>query len=101
MAAGPNSRIIIGKNVMCSYGVHIRTQYHMYKDRMIPMIKQGMKEADIIIEDNVWIGHSVHIMSGVTIHTGAVIGANAVVTKDVPRDTVVAGVPAKVISHLC
>lgn len=100
LAAGPNSKIIIGNNVMISYGVHIRTQYHNYKNRDIPMCKQGMSEKDIIIEDNCWIGHSAHILSGVTIHTGSVVGANAVVTKDVEPNTVVAGVPARVIAKL-
>lgn len=100
LAAGPNSKIIIGNNVMISYGVHIRTQYHNYKNRDIPMCKQGMSEKDIIIEDNCWIGHSAHIMSGVTIHTGSVVGANAVVTRDVEPNTVVAGVPARVIAKL-
>ena len=59
-----------------------------------------VSEKDIIIEDNCWIGHSAHIMSGVTIHTGSVVGANAVVIKDVEPNTVVAGVPARVIAKL-
>lgn len=48
---------------------------------------------------NVWIGNNVVILSGVTIGEGAIIGANAVVTKDIKPYTVVAGVPAKVISN--
>lgn len=100
LIAGPNSKIIIGKNVMISYDVHIRTTFHNYRNRNIPMCEQGMAEKDIIIEDNCWIGHSAHIMSGVTIHSGSVVGANAVVTRDVETNTVVAGVPAKVIAKL-
>jgi maltose O-acetyltransferase len=51
----------------------------------------------VVIEDDVWIGAKAVILSGVTVHSGAVIGAGAVVTKDVPENAVVAGVPARVI----
>ena len=60
-----------------------------------PLISKG----GIHICKNVWIGNNVVILSGVTIGEGAIIGANAVVTKDIKPYTVVAGVPAKVISN--
>lgn len=100
LIAGPNSKIVIGNDVMISYGVHIRTTYHNYKDRVVPMWQQGMDEADVIIEDNCWIGYNAQIMSGVIVHSGAVVAANAVVTKDVPSNVVVGGVPAKEIIRL-
>jgi len=49
----------------------------------------------IVIEDNVWIGANVTVVPGITIHTGAIVGAGSVVTHDVPRNAVVAGVPAR------
>ena len=52
---------------------------------------------DIIIGSDVWIGYEAVILSGVTIGNGAIIGARAVVTKDVPPYTIVGGVPAKPI----
>ena len=55
------------------------------------------KKGDITIGNDVWIGYEALIMSGVTIGDGAIIGARAVVTKDVPPYTIVAGVPAKPI----
>lgn len=54
-------------------------------------------KGDIVIGNDVWIGYEAVIMAGVTIGDGAVIGARAVVTKDVPPYTIVGGVPAKTI----
>lgn len=51
------------------------------------------------IGNDVWIGHGAVIKSGITVGDGAIIGSGAVVTKDVPPYTIVAGVPAKIISH--
>lgn len=56
--------------------------------------------APIVIEDDVWIGEYAAIMKGVTIGKGAIVAAHAVVTKDVPAYTVVAGNPAKVVKDL-
>lgn len=54
-------------------------------------------KGDIVVGNDVWIGYEAVILSGVTIGDGAVIGARAVVTKDVPPYTIVGGVPAKPI----
>jgi acetyltransferase-like isoleucine patch superfamily enzyme len=56
--------------------------------------------APIVIEDNVWLGANVVVMPGVTIGKHSVVAAGSVVTKDVPPDTIVAGVPAKVVKKL-
>ena len=57
------------------------------------------RKGQILIENDVWIGHGATIMGGVTVHNGAVIGANAVVTKDVPPYAIVAGNPARIIKY--
>ena len=54
-------------------------------------------KGDIVIGNDVWIGYEAVILAGVTIGDGAVIGARAVVTKDIPPYTIVSGVPAKPI----
>ena len=54
-------------------------------------------KGDIVIGNDVWIGYEAVILAGVTIGDGAVIGARAVVTKDIPPYTIVVGVPAKPI----
>ena len=56
-------------------------------------------KGDIIVADDVWIGYGATIMSGVHIGQGAVVAADAVVTKDVPPYAIVGGVPAKVIKY--
>jgi len=53
----------------------------------------------VIIENDVWIGANSVIMPGVKVGNGAIIGANAVVTKDVPDYAIVGGVPAKIIKY--
>ena len=63
----------------------------------------GWKDADsspVHIEKNVWIGRNSTILKGVTVGEGSIIGACAVVTKDVPKYSVVAGNPAKVVKYL-
>jgi acetyltransferase-like isoleucine patch superfamily enzyme len=63
------------------------------------MILQDNVIKKIIIRDDVWIGSGAKILAGVKINQGAVIGANAVVTKDIPQNAIAVGVPAKVIKY--
>ena len=62
-----------------------------------PIRLQGIYKRDVRVGNNVWIGYGACILRGVTIGDNAVIGTSAVVTKDVPANAVVAGVPARVI----
>lgn len=94
---GVNEKIEIGRNVMIANSVSIRDTDHNFEDLDKPMLFQGIKTQPVCIKDNVWIGHGVVITKGVTIHSGAIVGANAVVTKDVPENAVVGGVPARII----
>lgn len=96
---GCNARVDIGKYVMIADGVSIRDTDHCFDDLSKPMIFQGINTAPIIIEDNVWIAHGAVITKGVTVGSGAIVAANAVVTKDVPKNAVVGGVPAKIIKY--
>ena len=87
-------KITIGNNVAIARGVIIRdTDAHEIVG------KEHQKIKPVAIEDNVWRGNRAMIMKGVTIGKGAIIAAGAVVTKDVPENTIVAGVPAKVIKE--
>lgn len=89
----------IGNYVMMGPNVSIYTKNHKTSLEK-PMIFQGFEEAKkVIIKDDVWIGSNVIILPGVTIESGAIIGAGSVVTKDVLKNTIVAGNPAKVIKE--
>jgi acetyltransferase-like isoleucine patch superfamily enzyme len=62
-----------------------------------PIRLQGIYKRDVRVGNNVWIGYGAQILRGVTVGDNAIIGASAVVSKDVPANAVVAGVPARVI----
>jgi acetyltransferase-like isoleucine patch superfamily enzyme len=62
-----------------------------------PIRMQGIYKRDVNIGNNVWIGYGACILRGVTVGDNAVIGTNSVVTKDVPANAVVAGLPAKIV----
>lgn len=114
----------IGKNAIISYGVYLdvpgmkrlkigknalispQTLFFFHR-RDLHKYFQGMNAHDIpmkeyftTIGDNVQIGMRAMIMPGVTIGDGAVIGANSVVTKDIPPYAIVAGQPAKIIKYV-
>ncbi|WP_017729961.1 acyltransferase [Nafulsella turpanensis] len=91
-----SEKVIIGKNVRISqYVLIMDNDFHQLNDHFA----EGKKQA-IIIEDDVWIAAKATILKGVKIGKGAVVAAGAVVTRDVPPYTVVAGVPAKHIKSL-
>ena len=90
----------IGNNVMMGRDVIIMSTSHIFNDCSIPMILQGVEKMNaVIVGDDVWIGHRVIILPGVNIGKGSIIGAGAVVTKDVPNYAIIGGVPAKLIRY--
>ena len=92
--------IYIGKNVLIAQHCYIGDIEHIFSDRNTPIKQQSNKSDKVIIEDDVWLGCGVKVMSGVTIGKGSVIAAGAVVTKDVPPYTLYGGVPAKKIKDI-
>ena len=108
--------IFIGKNVFINCGCHFQDQGGIYigggtligSQTVLATINHGKRPqkrgdnypAPIRIGRNVWIGSHATILPGVTIGDHAIVAAGAVVTKDVPADMIVGGVPAKVIKHI-
>ena len=95
-----DGKVIIGQDVMMGPNVTIHTRNHRFERLDIPMNQQGRtEERPVIIGDDVWIGGHVIILPGRHIGNGAIVGAGAVVTKDVPPYAIVGGNPAKIIGR--
>ena len=92
--------VIIGDNVMMGPDVVILTKRHKFDRVDIPMLEQGFDSpGQVTIGDDVWIGTRSIILPGVSIGKGVIIGAGAIVTKDVPEYAVACGNPARVVKY--
>lgn len=90
--------VTIGDDVMMGPEVVIFTTGHEFEDTTRPMREQGSTAHQLVtIGDDVWIGQRAMILPGVTIGTGSIVAAGAVVTKDVPPRSVVGGNPARAL----
>jgi acetyltransferase-like isoleucine patch superfamily enzyme len=94
---GVVDRVEIGENCLIAEMVSIRDHDHRFENPDVPIRRQGFVSAPVIIGKNVWLGAKVTVLKGVRIGDNCIIGANAVVTKDIPANAVAVGVPAKVV----
>ena len=92
LLSGSHAKITIGKNVMMGAYCIIICQNHKYLEETY----DGYEGKDVLIDDYAWIGHRVTILPGVRIGKYAIVGAGAVVTKDVPDYGIAVGNPAVV-----
>ncbi len=90
----------IGNHVNLAQGITVTALNHNFSDTNKRIDEQGVSTNPVTIEDDVWIGANAVILPGVTIGEHCVVAAGAVVTKDVPPHSLVAGVPAKVIKKI-
>lgn len=97
ISAADGGVIIIGNDVLIAQNVVIRASNHQFNRLDIPIKDQGHVPGKIIIGDDVWICANAVITPDVTIGSHSIIAAGAVVTRDVPPYSIVAGVPAKII----
>ncbi|MGQ5708304.1 acyltransferase [Lactobacillus sp. PSON] len=86
---GCSGPIKIGKDVMIGPRVSLFAENHNFRDKKVDIKDQGVNNKGITIEDNCWIGSGVIILDGVTIGSGSVIGAGTLVTKDVPKNSII------------
>jgi acetyltransferase-like isoleucine patch superfamily enzyme len=91
----------IGEHCMLANGCFVTDGSHRFDDPAKPVPWQGFTtKGPTRIGDNVWCGANVVVTSGVTIGERAVIGANSVVTRDIPPHTIAAGVPARPVREI-
>lgn len=96
-----HERIEIGDHVMFANHCFVGDADHRFDDPDLPITWQGFTpKGPVKIGDNVWLGKGCVITGGVEIGERAVIGANSVVTRDIPPRTIAAGAPAKVIREI-
>ena len=92
--------VSVGNNVNLAQGITVTALNHNFGDATKRIDEQGVSTKPVVIGNDVWIGANVVVLPGVTIGSHCVVAAGAVVTKDVPDHTLVAGVPAKVIKTI-
>lgn len=92
-------RILIGKNVLTAERVYISDNLHNYENPYVPILQQGVSQLNAVeIGSGTWIGENACIM-GAKIGKNCIIGANAVVVKNIPDYCVAVGVPARIIKR--
>lgn len=92
--------VIIGNHVNLAQGITVTALNHIFEDSDKRIDEQGVSTSAVIIEDDIWVGANAVILPGVTIGHHSVVAAGAVVTKDVPPHSLVAGVPAIIIKQI-
>ena len=94
------NRVEIGKHVLFAGQVHITDHSHGYENIEQPIMPQQLiTKGPVIIEDDCWLGYGCEVLSGVHIGRHSVVAARAVVTKDVPAYSIVAGNPARIVKR--
>ena len=91
--------IVIGDDVWTGHHVYITDQNHGYADLDLPISRQVMPERPVSIGSGSWLGHGTVVLPGAKIGRHVVVGANSVVTGELPDNCVAAGTPARVIKH--
>ena len=92
-------KIVIEAHVLTADKVYITDNLHSYENVEMPVVKQPIKQiSEVVIGEGSWLGENVCVI-GAKIGKHCVIGANAVVTKDIPDYSVVVGIPAKIIKR--
>jgi len=102
---GAINNITIGDNVLLASKVYITDHFHgkiiAEEMHLPPAHRKLFSKGPVIIENNVWLGEGVVVLPGVTIGENSIVGANAVVTKSIPKNSVVGGNPARIIREIC
>ena len=91
--------ITIGNDVIMGPNVQIFSENHLFADLNLTIKEQGVTKQAVVIGNNCWLGGGSTILAGVTIGDGCVVAAGSVVTKSFPQNSVIAGIPAKLVKN--
>ena len=94
---GAAGNITIGDDVMMGPRVSLYAENHQFQDMDFSMHRQGCTRIGIVVENDCWLGGNCVILDGITIRKGSIVAAGALVTKNVPAYSIVAGNPARII----
>lgn len=89
----------IGDHCRIAHGCSFLSEDHVFDDPGTPIWQQGKRPGRIVLESDVWLGCGVRVLRGVRIGRGCVVGANSVVTRDLPPLSIAVGIPAKVVGQ--
>lgn len=92
--------VTIGHHVNLAQGITVTALNHKFENPDIRIDEQGVSTKPVVIGNDIWVGANAVILPGITIGDHSVIAAGAIVTKDVPPHSLVAGIPAKVIKQI-
>lgn len=92
--------IRVGDNVSIAHGCSLISFNHSWDNSELPIKYNAIDKSPIVIDSDVWIGCGVRIMPGVTIGERSIVAAGSVVVRDVPKNSIVGGVPARFIKSL-
>lgn len=96
---GAAGGIEVGEDVVAGQYLRFHSENHNYKDLEVLIKNQGVTHKGISVGNNCWIGSGVVFVDGSEIADGCVVAANAVVTKKFERNSIIGGIPARVIGH--
>ena len=91
--------VTIGNDIRLAQNITLSGLNHNYEDVSLPIHVQGVSTAQIVIEDETWIGANVVVVAGVTIGKHSIVAAGSIITKDIPPYSVVVGNPARVLKQ--
>lgn len=94
---GGTGGVMIGDDTIIGPYLSVHTENHNFENNEVVIRLQGVQRQSVVIGRNCWLGGKVTVLAGVSIGDGAIIAAGSIVNKDVPPNSIVGGVPAKII----
>ncbi|MDC6389773.1 acyltransferase [Maribacter sp. PR1] len=92
-------KVVIGNNVIFGPNSSVFSENHNFSSLDVPINMQGVNRKGVVIEDGVWIASGAKILDGVIVGKNSIVAAGAVINKDVPPNSIVGGIPGKILKY--